>query len=76
MKKKYNFKKENFLGHSDIAPFRKLDPGEKFPWKRLSKLKIGFWYQKKIFENLTKNEVDIRSTFFKIFIKLGIDTLI
>ena len=71
LKKKYNFKNESFLGHSDIAPFRKLDPGEKFPWKRLSKLKIGFWYQKKIFENLTKNEVDIRSTFFKNIYKIG-----
>jgi N-acetyl-anhydromuramyl-L-alanine amidase AmpD len=36
LKKKYSIKKENFLGHSDIAPLRKLDPGEKFPWKKLS----------------------------------------
>ena len=34
-------KKENFLGHSDIAPLRKLDPGEKFPWKKLSKYNLG-----------------------------------
>ena len=31
LKKKYAIKKENFLGHSDIAPLRKNDPGEKFP---------------------------------------------
>ena len=45
LKKKYMIKKENFLGHSDIAPLRKLDPGEKFPWKQLSKYNLGVWYK-------------------------------
>jgi N-acetylmuramoyl-L-alanine amidase len=43
LKKKYIIKTENFLGHSDIAPLRKLDPGEKFPWKKLSKYNLGYW---------------------------------
>ena len=30
-KKKYKIKSKNFLGHSDISPDRKKDPGEKFP---------------------------------------------
>ena len=37
LKKKYKIKSENILGHSDIAPVRKKDPGEKFPWKKLAK---------------------------------------
>jgi N-acetylmuramoyl-L-alanine amidase len=32
------------LGHSDIAVLRKKDPGEKFPWKYLSKNRIGIWH--------------------------------
>ena len=42
--KKYNLKKEDYLGHSDIAPDRKKDPGEKFPWEFLSKSRIGLWH--------------------------------
>ena len=42
--KKYKIKKKNILGHSDIAPLRKIDPGEKFPWKFLYKNKIGIWH--------------------------------
>ncbi len=37
--KKYKINKQNILGHSDIAPLRKKDPGEKFPWKYLAKKK-------------------------------------
>ena len=44
LKKKYKIKKEFILGHSDIAPERKKDPGEKFPWKELSKRGIGLWH--------------------------------
>ena len=42
--KKYKIRGENILGHSDIAPLRKKDPGEKFPWKNLFKKKIGIWH--------------------------------
>jgi N-acetylmuramoyl-L-alanine amidase len=33
----------NVVGHSDIAPARKMDPGERFDWKRLAARNIGFW---------------------------------
>ena len=55
LKKKYNIKSKNFLGHSDISPDRKKDPGEKFPWKYLSKHGIGIWY------NLPENELKLRN---------------
>ena len=43
--KKYNIKSKFILGHSDISPDRKKDPGEKFPWEFLSKKKIGYWHR-------------------------------
>ena len=59
----YKIDKKNILGHSDIAPNRKKDPGEKFPWKNLSKIKLSKWHnlnQKKLIKmrlvKLTKNE--------------------
>ena len=42
--KKYKIKSKFILGHSDISPERKKDPGEKFPWKYLSKKKIAYWH--------------------------------
>ena len=49
--KKYRIRKDYVLGHSDISPSRKKDPGEKFPWEMLAKKKLVFWHnlnQKKI----------------------------
>ena len=43
--KKYKIKKRNIVGHSDIAPYRKIDPGEKFPWKLLAKKNLGIWHR-------------------------------
>ena len=42
--KKYRIKKQNVLGHSDVAPNRKKDPGENFPWYELSKKNLCIWH--------------------------------
>jgi N-acetylmuramoyl-L-alanine amidase len=34
---------DRLLGHSDVAPARKLDPGEKFPWRSLYAAGLGHW---------------------------------
>tara|TARA_B100000287_G_C20609932_1_gene771621 strand:- start:107 stop:826 length:720 start_codon:yes stop_codon:yes gene_type:complete len=44
LKKKYKIRNNNILGHSDIAPDRKKDPGEKFPWKLMYNKKLSIWH--------------------------------
>ena len=42
--RKYHIKKQNVVGHSDICPNRKPDPGICFPWQYLARHGVGFWY--------------------------------
>ncbi|MGF6907262.1 N-acetylmuramoyl-L-alanine amidase [Fusobacterium sp. PH5-44] len=68
--KAYDIEPKFILGHSDIAPSRKFDPGPKFPWEHLYKeYGIGAWYNENdklafmkeydedLFKNLTVKEI-------------------
>ena len=67
--KKYNIKKQNILGHSDIAPNRKKDPGEKFPWRKLAKKNLCEWHT--LNERIIKKYRGLEVTSYeeKIFLK-------
>ena len=73
---KYNIKTKNILGHSDIAPDRKLDPGELFNWHRLAKKKLAYCplvkkhSPKKVFFKLGDRNKEIKKIKLKL-IKIG-----
>ena len=73
--KKYKINSKNILGHSDIAPERKKDPGEKFPWKELAKQGIGLWHSlsDQLLIKNRKIELDKinEKKFYKNLIKIG-----
>jgi len=43
LKSRYKIPTANFIGHSDLAPRRKVDPAN-FPWKRFAEKGYGLWY--------------------------------
>ena len=73
--KKYKISKENILGHSDIAPSRKKDPGERFPWQYLSKQGVGIWHSlsKRFLEKNRMIKIDSlkEKIFFNNIFKIG-----
>ena len=74
--KKYKIKKKNVIGHSDVSPLRKIDPGEKFPWRQLANNKIGIWHYCKPsllrkYRNIKILEKKDKTKFIKNLNKIG-----
>ena len=71
--KKYKINRQNVLGHSDIAPLRKIDPGENFPWKLLAKNKISIWHKLEERQLIKLRNVKIINSkkFYKLLSKFG-----
>ena len=73
--KKYKIDSKNILGHSDIAPHRKKDPGEKFPWQYLQSQKVALWHNlsnrllKK--NRMKKIDQESKKNFYKNLFKIG-----
>ena len=59
LQKNYKINKNSILAHSDIAPFRKIDPGKNFPWQSLSSSKLVLNLKK-----LKKIEIKIMEKWF------------
>ena len=59
LQKNYKINKKNILAHSDIAPFRKKDPGKNFPWQSLSSSNLVM-----SLKNIKKNEIKIMEKWF------------
>ena len=59
LQKNYKINKKNILAHSDIAPFRKKDPGKHFPWQSLSSSNLVM-----SLKNIKKNEIKIMEKWF------------
>ncbi len=56
---KYDIKPENVVGHSDIAPIRKPDPGKAFFWKALVENNIGWWFDINDAPKVKENRVEV-----------------
>ena len=65
--KKFKIKKQNVLGHSDVAPHRKKDPGENFPWCKLAVKNLCVWHNISKKTRIKNRKIKIKPNEKKLF---------
>ena len=73
---RWNIEDSRILGHSDVAPGRKIDPGELFPWKQLAQAGHGLWVEPDAAPGLALSEGEEGAGVFALqagFTRLGYD---
>jgi N-acetylmuramoyl-L-alanine amidase len=64
---KYDINSSAVIGHSDIAPERKLDPGEHFPWDVLGENGFGIWPKPEVnFDNILLLQYQLKNLGYNI----------
>lgn len=73
---RWSIEDSRILGHSDVAPGRKIDPGELFPWKQLAQAGHGLWAEPDAAPGLPLSEGEEGAGVFALqagFTRLGYD---
>ncbi|WP_293899101.1 N-acetylmuramoyl-L-alanine amidase [Phenylobacterium sp.] len=73
---RWSIEDRDIVGHSDVAPARKDDPGELFPWKRLAQAGHGLWVEPAAAPGLPVGEGETGAAVFALqagFTRLGYD---
>ena len=66
---RYSISGHNIVGHSDVAPRRKIDPGELFDWRRLYKSGIGIWPNPSVVDSIDNVRAEM------LFSQFGYETV-